>query len=1116
VKENALRHERVRFRRDEIVDLARLPSAVAQPQTPPPRSASRRYGRAGAIAVLAVALIVGILWAGFDTIGSSTFASERLRGQVVSILRRAAGDQIQSTIGPARLALDGTSLIALDFDEIGLSRGASADQFLQARELSIGLRLWPLLLGQVEMASASVNGARIALDGIATSGSDWAAPLRDDRGLIDPDRVIVSTFAGLDRFLHTARSGETKTVRFQDVVLESSKISGARTLRIRDAVISAEGSAVTFVGTAELDGATFSFDASIDSDDKLTTSSFRLTVNEGAGADGEDAPTSFTISGQRGAAGQPAQLRTALIVKQRSVEIGTRGPLTGTLDFLASLTAGTGKMEIERFDLDVGRSRYGFTGALGPAPRDSAGSQAAYRFELVSDQSVIAPDDSPEPAMPATIRVAGAISPDGQRIEIPDIAVRASSGEAKGNAVVKLAGGIAPAVSLDMGVQGMSVQQVKQLWPWIAAGGARLWVMSNLFGGTVKQGYVKYDVGPGRLGVKGPLSPQEVSGQFSIEGVRFDTAGSLPAIRDAVGEVKFQGGNVDITLASGTAYLADGRSVAAKNGLLTVRDEGRDANGVPTIGKMELDIAGQADAIAELATLDPIKVLDRVGLAPADISGTAEGHVRSDIPLRRGVDRKQLDWAVDLKFQDLSLKKPFDGQLLSDADGTLSVDRQKAVLAAKGKLNSIPAEIDLVRPIGQSDVAASQDIQLVFDDKARAAVAPGLNAFLSGPVKLQVEGEADNRRLEADLGAAKIDLPWIGWSKGAGIAAKATFGMRGAGGDVQISDFQLRGKTFSARGSLSMDGGALQSARFDHVSLTGEDDIAVAVKRSGKAYSVSVNGSSLDARALIKGINDSVSGAAKPATTAVTVDAKLQRLQGFGGEALSDVNLQYTAGGGLTLAGVTGSGGAVQIENLVSGGKRRVNVVSQDAGALLRFLNVYGRVQGGALQLALAGDKTLRGRLDIRNFTVVDEPKLGSLVSAPPPGDDRSLNQLANGKIDASRVKFDKGYAELERGDGSLRIANGVLRGPVIGTTFQGTAYDKQNRMDMTGTFMPAYGLNSIFGDIPVLGAFLGNGRDGGLIGLTYRLRGDVKAPKLEVNPLSVIAPGIFRSIFEF
>ena len=233
---------------------------------------------------------------------------------------------------------------------------------------------------------------------------------------------------------------------------------------------------------------------------------------------------------------------------------------------------------------------------------------------------------------------------------------------------------------------------------------------------------------------------------------------------------------------------------------------------------------------------------------------------------------------------------------------------------------------------------------------------------------------------------------------------------------------------------------------------------------------------------------------------------------GFGGEALSDVTLKYSGAGGqvggLTLAGLSRSGGRVQIENASSDGERRISASSQDAGALLRFLNIYGRVEGGTLQLSLAGDKTLSGRLDIRGFSVVDEPKLRSLVSSPPPGSDRSLGQATNAKIDTSRVKFDRGYAELERGKGTLRIANGVLRGPLIGTTFQGTAYDENNRMDMTGTFMPAYGLNSIFGDIPVLGAFLGNGRDGGLIGLTYRLRGDVKSPKLEVNPSIGDRPG--------
>ena len=70
--------------------------------------------------------------------------------------------------------------------------------------------------------------------------------------------------------------------------------------------------------------------------------------------------------------------------------------------------------------------------------------------------------------------------------------------------------------------------------------------------------------------------------------------------------------------------------------------------------------------------------------------------------------------------------------------------------------------------------------------------------------------------------------------------------------------------------------------------------------------------------------------------------------------------------------------------------------------------------------------------------------------------------------------------------------------------------------MNITGTFMPAYGLNRIFGEIPILGVILGNGRDRGLIGITFRLSGDFDDPILQINPISLIAPGIFRSIFQF
>lgn len=63
---------------------------------------------------------------------------------------------------------------------------------------------------------------------------------------------------------------------------------------------------------------------------------------------------------------------------------------------------------------------------------------------------------------------------------------------------------------------------------------------------------------------------------------------------------------------------------------------------------------------------------------------------------------------------------------------------------------------------------------------------------------------------------------------------------------------------------------------------------------------------------------------------------------------------------------------------------------------------------------------------------------------------------------------------------------------------------------------MPAYGLNRLFGELPVIGAILGNGRDRGLLGITFKLTGATTKPNLVINPLSIIAPGVFRQIFEF
>ena len=68
----------------------------------------------------------------------------------------------------------------------------------------------------------------------------------------------------------------------------------------------------------------------------------------------------------------------------------------------------------------------------------------------------------------------------------------------------------------------------------------------------------------------------------------------------------------------------------------------------------------------------------------------------------------------------------------------------------------------------------------------------------------------------------------------------------------------------------------------------------------------------------------------------------------------------------------------------------------------------------------------------------------------------------------------------------------------------------------MRGTFVPLYGLNNMFGQIPIVGLFLGGGSNEGLFGMTYEVDRPAGTPRLRVNPISAMAPGLLRKFFEF
>jgi len=504
-----------------------------------------------------------------------------------------------------------------------------------------------------------------------------------------------------------------------------------------------------------------------------------------------------------------------------------------------------------------------------------------------------------------------------------------------------------------------------------------------------------------------------------------------------------------------------------------------------------------------------------------------KGHIEAGIPLQRDIRAKDLRWQVDLAYTGLSIAKPFEGQQIADAEGTIVARPEEARIEARAKANGVPAEFSLVEPLVGDRSGRRLKARLSVDNSTRDKLAPGLSSLVSGPFTVDLESLGGGRqKVAVDLGRAELSLPWIGWSKGAGAPGRATFDMDTADGATSISNFELTGESFGAAGSMKLDKNGLASARFSRVALNRGDDASATIERRRGGYAVSVTGKSFDARAVIQRYSHFAKGGTAEGgadeDVDVSVEADIADVSGFHGERLSGLKLAYsgTGGtvGGLRATAATSSGAGITVVDAAAGGNRKIEMQAGDAGALLRFLDIYGNLSGGRAALSLSGtaDGPLRGQLDVRNFAVLNEAKLESIVRQPPPGSDRSLNQAVRRDIDLTRATFDQGSAQLEMGDGYLAVANGVVRGQTIGSTFQGTVFDRNGNMSITGTFMPAYGLNRLFGEIPIIGQILGNGRDRGLIGITFRLAGKTSDPKLEVNPLSIVAPGIFRSIFEY
>jgi hypothetical protein len=614
-----------------------------------------------------------------------------------------------------------------------------------------------------------------------------------------------------------------------------------------------------------------------------------------------------------------------------------------------------------------------------------------------------------------------------------------------------------------------------------------------------------------------PMTDDSLSVDVETSGTTLRPIPKLPAIRDADLTVHVTGGTATVNLGRGTVEVSPGRKLSITGGAFQIPD----THPNPQAAQATFRVDGTLPSVAALLATDALRDNVAIPLDPSASRGTVSAQVTLNFLLSKSKSTSDdtTKYSISADVTNFAADKMVMGQKVEAA--ALKVAASNAGFQVDGdvKINGMPATIEVVRQKGDKD--AELHMAATLDEATRRKLGMDLGSSVTGAIPVKVtalfggDSKDDRMNVDADLTPVKIDNLLPGWVKAAGRAARATFTLTKTAKSTRFDDLSLDGAGASVKGALELDNSnEIVSASFPVFSLSDGDKATLKADRGPDgALRVVMRGDVYDGRNFVK---SSLAGAPdknKPSHKSpdLDLDVKVGTVAGHNGETLRGLDLKMSRRGGhirsfsmnSKIGRDTPFNGELRVR--ARDNHQVIYFETNDAGALFRFTDMYPRMFGGQMWIAMdppSQDATPQvGTLYISNFAVRGEPALERAVSGAP-----NAQGAPNGSIDFTELR-----ADFTRFTGKMAIRDGVLRGPTVGATVEGQIDYTRDDVHLRGTFVPFYGLNNMFGQIPIVGLFLGGGSDEGLVGITYEAVGPPSAPRITVNPVTAIAPGLLR-----
>ncbi|MCR0982132.1 AsmA-like C-terminal region-containing protein [Roseomonas populi] len=835
---------------------------------------------------------------------------------------------------------------------------------------------------------------------------------------------------------------------------------------------------------------------------------------------GEDGAVAMRGSGGLRLAGQEIPVRIvgrtagSPLVAEASLEIESVSPpalatALPSLQPLAALEAELGARFQGRYDFGNG---------------DFGG-----RVEVRSSPGRIAAGERSTPFEQAELVLTG----DGRRIAVERFALVLPPGApGRPSAHVTLSGGADRQGErwkgrVELGIDAIAVPDLRIYWPPGLAEGGRRWITENLTTGLARDG---------RWFAEGEAAADfsdaqvtDAGGTLRAEGLTVHWLRPVPPLEGVDGTVTFSMKEIVI---QARAARQSGTALAVPEARIRIFDLG-----VPLPDVEKADIEGRitgpfADAIA-LVRHPRLHLAEKVPVRPEQLGGTQETRLTiTALPLLN-----------DLPIDELKLEtrtRITNGRVANVAEG-LSVERAQLdvgltvdgmTVAGTARLGPVPArlkaELDFRSgPPSQVTERVQVEGRATAADLARFGV--DVSPYLGGAFGFSVQGERQRSKtvratVAADLREARIALKPFDYAKPAGAPARAEAVVRLRGEDLEaVEGLRIEGPDLSVRGGVNFrPGGAfggaeLLEARIGPSRLAGR---VVSPGASGEPWDVRVRGTLLDAEGLLRdlggGDEKGRSSGRDAGSTPLRVDAAIDRVRLGGGRELAPVRalLFRDARGVIREAALSARGvrgGGIEAAVVPRGAGRAMEARAEGLGTLLRDLGVFDAVDGGNFHASgtWSGNEPnspLTGVAELRDFGVREAASIGKFLQA------LSIYGIPEA-VRGPGLRFTVASAPFTYTPQALTLTDARAVSASLGFTVGGRVLLEAERIDLRGTIVPSYAVNSALGRIPGIGQLFTAERNGGLFAANFRVTGKMDDPDLQLDPLSLLAPGALRGL---